>query len=136
MGEMTVVSMGLSRCSSGKVVLQVEDAHSGDLMLKVDMTTEELGLLITGLHGVKGSAEVFTDANIARERTIMRVTCPKVSRNEQLKCVEDDFGSRFAPDGWEIQSDGTSSQQDGVDHGYVIKRYERVQDVSNVDRYY
>lgn len=134
----TVVSAGLSRTSSGKINFEVSDHHSGDRVLNIEFTPEELGLLITGLHGVKGIASVYTGANIAKKRETMKVTCDKVPTNKdtQKAIVRDHFEEEYLPLGYQLHDDGTSTQQPTQLHQYIIKRYVPVEDVLDVERYY
>ena len=104
------------------------------------MSPEELGLLVTGLHGIKGEAKVF-DANIAKERQVEIVFCDKVDweggKELQKVTVEQHFlESKYSKDGWEIQDHGTSSQQNQEKHKYVIKRYVDVENPLETERYY
>ena len=135
----TVVSMGLHKSNNGVMQLSVEDEHSGDHIMEVSFTLEELALLVTGLHGVKGEATIYTKANIAKERETRRVFCDKVSsynKEEQRKRVLQDIAEHHAQDGWLLHSDGTTSQQRGSEHEYIIKRYVDVKDTMKVERHY
>lgn len=134
----TIVSMGMSR-SSGRdtVLLQVEDEHSGDRIMEVSLSLKELGLLITGLHGVKGTATIF-DANVAKKRETKRVYCNKVesyNKEVQRQAVQEDF-LQYKEWGWVMQSDGCSSQQNKERHEYVIKRYIDVENPLECERHY
>lgn len=133
----TVVSMGMSRTSKDKVSLEISDEHSGDRILDIEFTLEELGLMITGLHGVKGIAEVFTDANIAKKRETLRVTCDKMpNKITQRVFVREHFEENYAALGYQLHDDGTTSQQQTQLHQYIIKRYVPVENVLDVERYY
>ncbi len=137
----TVVSVGISRDNRNVVTLQIEDAHSGDNIIKVDFSLEEIGLLLTGLHGVKGVATYNELAHIAMNREVKKVSCDKVpyalSRKEdQINIVNKDFITTWEPLGWSLQNDGCSSQQNDNLHNYTIKRYVPVDDVLNVERFY
>lgn len=134
----TVISAGVSRTSNGKVNFEISDHHSGDRIINIEFTPEELGLLLTGLHGVKGIADVFTGANIAKERETLRVTCEKDTTNKssQEKVVITHFEENYAPLGYLLHDDGTRTQQPTQLHQYSIKRYVPVEDVLDVERYY
>ena len=134
----TVISAGVSRTSNGKVNFEISDHHSGDRIINIEFTLEELGLLLTGLHGVKGIADVYTDANIAKKREAMRVTCDKISdhKSPQRAMVQRHFEEEYAPLGYLLHDDGTRSQQPTQLHQYIIKRYVPVEDVLDVERYY
>jgi len=132
----TVVSLGLSRASNDDVHISISDEHSGDRILNISLSVKELGLLVTGLHGVKGVADVF-EANIAKQRitkTVL-VDCTHGEIVEDL--VQNDYTKYYERDGWVIHSDGVRTQQPLVGkHNYIIKKYVEVEDVLNVERYY
>lgn len=133
----TVVSAGISRTSNGKINFEISDHHSGDRVTNIEFTAEELGLLLTGLHGVKGVAEVHTGANIAKKRETMRVTCDKLSNKiTQQAIVRDQIEVDYAKLGYLLHDDGTGTQQPTQLHQYIIKRYVPVEDVLDVQRYY
>lgn len=134
----TVISAGVSRTSNGKVNFEISDQHSGDRIINIEFTLEELGLLLTGLHGVLGVADVHTGANIAKKREIMKVTCDKDTTNKssQGKMVRTHFEEEYAPLGYLLDDDGTGTQQPTQLHQYIIKRYIPVEDVLDVERYY
>ena len=134
----TVVSVGVSRTSNNKVNLEISDNHSGDRVIQVEFCLKEFGLLMTGLHGVKGEAAVFTDANIAKKREIKQVQCDKVQggKDAQKAFVKEHFKKEFSDAEWAISDDGTRSQQNNFYHNYTVKRYVPVEDVYNVERYY
>lgn len=133
----TVISAGVSRTSNGKVNFEISDHHSGDRIINIEFTAEELGLLLTGLHGVKGVADVHTGANIAKKRETMKVTCDKVSNKiTQKAVVRDHFEEEYAPLGYLLHDDGAGTQQPTQLHQYIIKRYVPVEDVLDVERYY
>lgn len=135
----TVISAGVSRTSNGKVNFEISDHHSGDRIINIEFTLEELGLLITGLHGVKGIADVHTDANIAKKRETLSVTCDKQPSGDkvgQKAIVRDHFENEYLPLGYLLHSDGTSTQQPTQLHQYSVKRYVPVEDVLDVERYY
>jgi hypothetical protein len=98
-------------------LLELSDTHSGDTIMKVEFTLEELSLLITGLYGVKGVAEVFPSANLAKKRETTYVSCEKVSslsdKGTQELFVKDAFEEKYAHLGYELQSTGVTSQQRG-----------------------
>lgn len=134
----TVVSVGVSRTSNNKVNLEISDNHSGDRVIQVEFSLKEFGLLMTGLHGVKGEAAVFTGANIAKKREIKQVQCDKVQggKDVQKAFVKEHFEKEFSCTEWTISDDGTRSQQNKSYHNYTVKRYVPVEDVYNVERYY
>jgi hypothetical protein len=135
----TVVSAGISRSSNGKIYFEISDHHSGDRIINIEFTPEELGLLLTGLHGVKGIADVYTDANIAKKRETLRVTCdkqPSGDKKGQRAIVRDHFENEYLPLGYQLQDDGTNTQQKIQLHQYIVKRYVPVEDVLDVERYY
>lgn len=135
----TAVNMGLSRNSSGSVILYVKDEHSGELIVNCEMTPKELGLLVTGMHGIKAIADVNMEQVIAERRVTESVTCKRVDsldREAQRQEVINHFQSNFDTSVWTIQSDGTSTQQHGREHRYVIKSYEPVEDPTYAVRYY
>lgn len=137
----TVVNMSLSRTNKGVVLLSIEDEHSGDRILDIDMSLEELSLLITGFGGVKGAAKFFSGSNIAKKREVKSVTCdktPSFSKQDQKELVQEHFENNIVPlnEGWVIHDDGTRSQQNSKDHRYILKRYVPVEDVYDVERYY
>ncbi|QYW06062.1 hypothetical protein KASIA_p018 [Shewanella phage vB_SspS_KASIA] len=133
----TVISAGVSIASNGKVNFEISDHHSGDRIINIEFTPEELGLLLTGLHGVKGIADVHTGENIAKKRETMKVTCDKVSNKITLQAiVRDHSEEEYAPLGYLLHDDGTGTQQPTQLHQYIIKRYVPVEDVLDVERYY
>lgn len=137
----TVVNMSLSRTSKDDIRFSVEDEHSGDRILEISMSPQEFALLVTGLAGIKGKAEIFPEANIAKKREVKRATCEKASytsKQEQKDLVQEHFENNILPlhEGWEIKDDGTTSQQRGKEHEYILKRYVPVEDVYDVERYY
>jgi hypothetical protein len=134
----SVSSITMSRCNQGMVRIQIEDQHSGDRILEINMTPNELGLLVTGLSGIKGEMDYFPEAVIGKRRKIIRETCDKVSadKDAQVQAVQDDFLSKYNTDTYSIQSNGIGTQQPHKYHQYVVKYYEDVEDVLDVKRYY
>jgi hypothetical protein len=134
----SVASISLSRCNQGSVRLQIEDQHSGDRILEINMTPEELGLLITGLSGIKGKMDYFPNAMIGKKRKIIHETCDKVvgDKEGQIQAVQDDFLSKYNIGTHSIQSNGVGTQQPNKQHQYIVKYYEDVEDVLDVKRYY
>lgn len=137
----TIVNMSLSRTSRDSIRFSVEDEHSSDRILEICMTPKEFALLVTGLSGIKGTAEIFPEANIAKKREVKRATCEKTSytsKQDQKDLVQEHFENNILPlhEGWEIKDDGTTSQQRGKEHEYILKRYVPVEDVYDVERYY
>lgn len=136
--KQTVVNMGMSRSSNGTVELRIEDQHSGDRILNISMSLEELGLLITGLHGVKGEADVYP-ANIAMKREVREVYCNRTDsydKDDQRIIVQSDFLTNPELDGWQLHNDGCDTQQRGDRHKYTVKRYVPVENPLEVERYY
>ncbi|AUR87426.1 hypothetical protein NVP1101O_015 [Vibrio phage 1.101.O._10N.261.45.C6] len=135
----TVVSMGLSRTSRNMIVLEISDEHSGNRIIEVEMSLKEMGLLVTGLHGVKGEAEVHPLANIAQKAVTEPVFCDKVFGDKDKQCtiVHTDF-LQYKEFGWELWDDGLRSQQNGERHKYTIRRYEDIpeDEVLKAKRYY
>ncbi|APC44485.1 hypothetical protein [Pseudoalteromonas phage PH357] len=134
----TVVNMSLSRTSRGNIRFSVEDEHSSDFILEVNMSTEDFALLVTGLGGIKSKAEVYPEANIAKKREIKSVTCEKTwEKDVQREIVQKDFEDKgYSEEGWEIHDNGLRSQQYGKEHKYSLKRYVPVEDVYDIERYY
>lgn len=139
--QQTVVGMSMSRDSNNRIRFSVDDSHSGDTIIKVDMSLEEFGLMVTGLHGVKGIAEFYPDCNVAKKRetkTVM-IDVDKFNTPKEtiVGMVHKDFAEKYEPDGWELHSNGTRSQQNvSGKHCYVIKRYEPVENPLEVERFY
>lgn len=134
----SVASISLSRCNQGSVRLQIEDQHSGDRILEISMTPAELGLLITGLSGIKGEMDYFPNAMIAKKRKIIPETCDKVvgDKGGQIQVVQEDFLSKYNIGTHSIQNNGVGTQQPNKKHQYTVKYYEDVEDVLDVKRYY
>lgn len=143
----TVFKLGMSRNSNNQVTISVLDAHSGDLVLKAVMELDQTALFLTGLHGVTAAGQFNEEAVITKKRETKKVTCERVSMMDGGKQVQkdkvlSDFNNVwFDPtvpyeDAWRIQSDGTSSQQRGDKHEYIIKRYVPVEDPTVCERGY
>lgn len=139
----TVANLTCSRRSSGTIGFIVEDEHSGDKILELTIFLKDFALLVTGLGGIKSECELNTDANIAKKRIVERAYCKRVylssgGKQNQKDLVQQHFEENIKPlqEGWEIHSDGTTSQQRGDSHEYVIKKYIPVEDVSDVERFY
>ena len=139
--QQTVVGMSMSRDSNNRIRFSVDDSHSGDTIIKVDMSLEEFGLMVTGLHGVKGVAGFYPDCNIAKKRETKTVTIDidkfNTPKETIVGMVHKDFAEKYEPDGWELHSNGTRSQQNvSGKHCYTIKRYEPVENPLEVERFY
>ena len=136
----TVVTVGVSRTSNNEVTLQASDAHSGDRLTTINMTLENYALLLTGLHGVHGTAKVNENCNVAKKRIVESVSMPKVGSYDK-KVIKDavykHFEENYKDSGWVIQNDGTQSQQraSGI-HKYSNKRYENVENPLECERGY
>lgn len=137
----TVANLTCSRGSSDNIGFIIKDEHSRDKILELTIPLKEFALLVTGLGGVKTKCELDTDANIAKKRIIERVHCEKVylssgGKQGQKDLVQQHFEEHIRPlqEGWEIHSDGTTSQQRGDKHEYVIKKYVPVENVLDVER--
>ncbi len=136
----TVVSMGLSRASNKMVRLEIEDELSRQGIVSVEFSLEELGLLVTGLYGVKGVAKVGESGNIGKRAVTKTVTCEKskeLSKEHQLKLVLEDF-KQYEQLGWVLKDDGLRSQQNVGKHTYIIRSYEDVGDITikDIEKYY
>lgn len=124
------------------VSLTIHDEHSGDQVMEIEFSLKEIGLLITGLHGVKGIATVNTATNIAKKRETERVFCEKVTsyksnrKDDQRVAVIEDFEEKYEQHGYSLQSDGTTTQQPTDKHEYIIKKYVPVENPLDVERYY
>ncbi len=137
----TVANLTCSRRNSGTIGFTVEDEHSGDKILELTIPLKEFALLVTGLGGIKSECEINPNANIVKKRVIEKVSCDRsihYSKQDQKDLVQQHFEDYIAPlnEGWEIHTDGTTSQQNGKKHQYVIKRYTPVENVLDVERYY
>lgn len=137
----TVANLTCSRRNSGTINLTIEDEHSGDNILELTIPLKDFALLVTGLGGIKSECEINPDANIAKKRIVERVYCEKsvhYNKRDQKDLVQQHFEEHILPlqEGWEIHSDGTTSQQHGKEHQYVIKKYTPVENVLDVERYY
>lgn len=138
----SVANVSLSRTNDDTIELTIKDEHSHDNVMKLSFTTHELGLLITGLCGVKPMMEFNEKAQIAKVREIQTVTVEDGGGHsrEQLKfIVNNDFTVYHNHSGWELHDDGTTRQQPNFgSHNYVIKRYNDVDEseVLNVEKYY
>ena len=137
----TVARLACSRRNSDTIGFIIEDEHSGDKILELTIPLKEFALLVTGLGGIKSECELNTDANIAKKRVVERVSCEKsiyYNKRDQKDLVQQHFEESIKPlqEGWEIHSDGTTSQQRGDKHEYVIKKYIPVEDVLDVERFY
>lgn len=106
--------------------LRVEDAHSGDTILNIEMSLEDLGKLVTGKNiTIKG--DMYQQANIAKKRVVHKVNVEKVfDKDEQKSIVVQDFEERFKGEGWELFDTGITTQQPNKHHTYTIVKYEVV----------
>lgn len=137
--KQTIVKMGISRTNNNVVNLEINDAYSGDIILRTEMTLENYALLLTGLHGVNGKAKVNESANIACSREVELVTCgyAGLDKDKQIEEVERHFSEHYEPDGWVLNHNGVGTQQRiRGKHQYVIKRYAPVAEPLNVGRSY
>jgi hypothetical protein len=76
----TIGSISISRSSKDSVYLRIEDDHSGDRILEMELTLENYDLLLTGLGGIEGEMVVNTDAHVAMEREVKRVVVPEIKK--------------------------------------------------------
>lgn len=137
----TIGSISISRSSNKLIYITIEDDHSGDTILELELSLEEFGGLITGMGGTKGLMSVYTDANIAKQRLVKKVIAESIPRYQHIKedvseQVKQHFLSTpFAKDGWEVLNDGTRSRQDNK-HGYEysIVKYIPVEDPTKPER--
>lgn len=137
----TTVKMGMSRTSNSEVIIQIADDHSGDLIADISLTLKEMALLVTGLHGVKGKADIFENANIAKKRITEAVVFENngfasLAKDQKSKAVKFHFDCNYANTDRILQDDGTRSQQKHGKHKYEIKKYVPVYDPFDVERYY
>ena len=139
----TVANLTCSRMNSGVIKFNISDEHSGDNILELSMSLKEFALLVTGLGGIKAECDIDPDANIAKKRITERAHCDKVLAYKDMKQAQKDLVKQhfeenilILNDGWEIHSDGTTSQQNNNKHEYIIKKYAPVEDVLNVERWY
>lgn len=137
----TIGSISISRSSNKLVYIAIEDEHSSDTILEIELTLEDFGALVSGMGGMKGLMSVYTDANIATERLVKKVIAESIPKYQHIKDnvreqVEQHFlTTPFAQDGWEILNDGTRSRQDNK-HGYEysIVKYVPVEDPTKLSR--
>lgn len=126
----TVFKLGMSRSNQNKVVITINDAHSGDFILDAKMSLEDAAKFLTGTHGVSADGRFNDKGNIAKEREVKTVSCARIdgyNKDLQRDLVEKDFNTYWREEGWLLHNDGTSSQQRGDKHNYVIKKYTTVQ---------
>jgi hypothetical protein len=138
----TIGSISISRSSRDLVHIRIEDEHSGDKILELDLTLSAYGLLCTGLSGVKGVMEVNTDAKIAMDRLTKTVVTPDIKKYQDKaltsSLVEAHFKeSNLADDGWILFDDGTRSQQNYKQgYSYTLKRYVPVENPTDMEGRY
>lgn len=129
----TIGSISIRRSSEDAVYIRIEDDHSGDRILEMELTLENYGLLLTGLGGIKGEMVVNKDAHVAMEREGKRVVVPEIKKYQDkeltAKLVTEHFMNTELPaEGWILSDNGTRSQQNNPKgYEYIVKRYVPVQ---------
>ncbi len=143
----TTVRMGISRSNQGHMSIEIHDEHSGELIADLQMSAKELGLLVTGLHGVKATGVVESEPVLAKRRVCKEEFCERVDgefcervdgrdKIKQHDVVVADMMAKYPNGDVFLQNDGTTSKQSGDKHRYMVKWYEDVEDPFEVDRYY
>jgi hypothetical protein len=118
--------------NEGSVSISIEDRESGLKVVEVEMSLIDFAQTITGLaccdaeYRFKPSQS--TVDNIGKTREIKDIFVGKVDgvydrgkRNALINKSIKDSGELV--DGWALHDDGTRSQQNGLNHKVVLKRF-------------
>jgi len=136
----TVANMSLSRDNKNNILLTIEDGHSGDRVIRINMDTHDFAMLVTGMSGIKGVAEYNEKANIAKKREVKKVSIDidgRLSKDQMSDLVDKDYIENYALDGWVLHNNGATSQQNTQNkHNYTIKRYVDVENPLEIEKYY
>lgn len=129
------ISRVQSSTESPFVGIDIEDGVSGILLLRIGLSIEEFGNLMTGLGDVKGRVDYAVDGKTYANKVGMRRVWESIhiakekfegiyTSEKQREIVLKDFEEKgFAKDGWELADDGTRRRHDMGDYLYHIEKY-------------
>lgn len=118
--------------------IEIKCDSSGLLMTRTFITAELLSLALSGFSSQPSETEFIqcNAANFGKEREVQTISCDMRDHDKEMqrKYVAAHFAeSGLANEGWEIHSDGTNTQQNGIHHRYTIKRFvDKNQESKNV----
>lgn len=121
-----------SRHGAGRecILLAVTDGSSGLRIVEVEMDLSDFAACVTGLAAspacLKFSPSQYGAERFGKKKVVERVTCERAIPGEkdvQRQAVSTHFAANYLPTGWELWDDGTTSQQRGDHHAYVICKY-------------
>lgn len=124
-GKITISRMGMQK-GTGGIEFTIEDGASGLIVAKFIMEQGEFAECITGL-GMCGMTitlppNQYIIDRMGKERETKRVRLDWDSYNGEPKVLEALIKPHLI-DGWELFSDGTSSQQNQPGHEVVLRRF-------------
>lgn len=111
----------------GSIGIAITDDASGILVCDVEMSLSDFAECVTGLAGSQAEfrsiANRYAADRFGKKKIVERVYCDKASgKKEMADQVMSDFSKNYSEE-WELWSDGTSSQQNGKQHQYIICKY-------------
>ena len=123
--------VSISRNNHNMVTIRIEDEDSRNQVVAVEMDLESYGKLLTGLAHVPAQVthSIHPDDawKLGKKKITERVEVDTngVYRKDEIKeMVRQDHALRgLYEDDWFIYSDGTTTQQRGNLHQYIIAKY-------------
>jgi hypothetical protein len=108
--------------------IRISDSLSRLGIVDVEISLEDFTKCITGQWSeceITRLPSVQSASRFGLERESIRVTCERVGydKDAQKAKVLKDFQEKHEPAGWELDSDGTGTQQSGAAHTYIICRW-------------
>lgn len=124
-GKITISRL-TSNVEPDTIEIRIKDGNSAKIICEVSMDLESFAYALTGLGHIPCSINLFNSYEKAGKKLITKtVSCFKVNtynKEDRRKAVVEDFNVNYK-DEWELQDDGTTSQQNGSTHFYVIRKY-------------
>ena len=111
--------------------IEIEDSLSGNAIVRVKMTAQGFAMAVTGLGNTSARYDYVVDemaaSDLRKMRVVKSVCCEKTGYNkdEQKAEVLRHFNENYINE-WRLKSYGTTTQQHGKKHNYVIVKYVEV----------
>lgn len=113
------------------IAIHVKDASSGVEIAELHIGYAEFTQALTGQSEMECDINrILSEANlhkIGKKKIVANAYCERTwKKDEQEEIVLKDFAENYSKDGWELYSDGTTTQQNGEDHKYTLVKWEEL----------
>ena len=132
MKALVTISKRSNTKGDGRFHINIKDASSRLTVVEVSMSLSEFAEAIGGLGESDGeivhAPTAYAVERLGKKKVVERVQMARSiirgsTKDHAKAAVNTHFLVNYSGDGWEVWSDGTNSQQNGVDYEYIICKY-------------